>query len=213
MDGGGAYSDLQDRALESLTDDADRYAVTALFGLAICELSLPQVSAVPGEEALPVRTPEFIRREPPLYDQLAETASRSWWTKTVERAAKVRLAEATIGGLAGLSAAIALVGEELVSGLASLSILPLTALLLIEVVVVVGWIGAQQRPGRRLQSVTHLAVSLVIALLLVFLIKNTDDIEIPPLPTTVFALLLTMIVEAISVATDKADLLNRLSDD
>lgn len=57
------------------------------------------------------------------------------------------------------------------------------------------------------------AISLVIDLLLVFLIKNPEKIEISQLPTIVFALLLTMIVEAISVATDKADLLNRLSED
>lgn len=113
----------------------------------------------------------------------------------------------------GSSAAIALVGEELVNGLASLPVLPLAVLLIIEVVVVAGWLATQQRPGRRLQSITHLAESFVIGLLLVLLIKNPEAIEISLLPTIIFALFLTVIVEAISVATDKADLLNRLSED
>ena len=107
-----------------------------------------------------MRTPEFIRREPQLSDQLAETTTWWWWTRSVERTARARLFGSSIGWLAGLSAAIALRGEELVNGLASLSLAPLLGLLLAEVFVTAGWLGAQQRPGRRLRSVAHLGLSM-----------------------------------------------------
>lgn len=196
-------------AIQSLDDEMDRYATTALLGLAVSEAAeLPTV-----DRALPIRTPEFIRREPPLYDQLAHTGRWPWWTTVVDRTARARLAEASIGWLAGLSAAIAVVGEEFVNGLASLPTVPLICLSMLGVLVILGWVGAQQKPGRRLAPVAHVAISGLIAGLLVLLIRNPANIDLPLLPTTVLGLLLTAIIEAVATATDKADLLNRLRED
>lgn len=107
-------------AMKSLTDDADRYAETALYGLALSEplqAALTSNATAADDERLPVRTPDFIRREPPLYDQLADATDRPWWIRSVEAAARARVAEASIGWLAGISASIAIVGNELVDGL------------------------------------------------------------------------------------------------
>lgn len=84
---------------------------------------------------------------------------------------------------------------------------------MVELLVILGWIGAQQKPARRLAPVIHVVVSVAIAGLLVLLIKNPPEVDISALATMVFTLLLAIIVEAVSVATDKADLLNRLRDD
>ncbi|MCP4958574.1 MAG: hypothetical protein GY925_04805, partial [Actinomycetia bacterium] len=92
-------------AMKSLNDDADRYAETALFGLAVSEplqAALDTDADAANREQLPVRTPDFLRREPPLYDQLANASAKTWWMRTVERAARTRVAESSIGWLAGV---------------------------------------------------------------------------------------------------------------
>lgn len=149
---------LLDRSVESLTDETDRYAATALLGLALCEMLQQESDSSLSDETLPVRTPEFIRREPPLYDQLAETVSLPSGMRLVEWASTIRLAEGSVGWLAGLSAAIALIGEELVNGLASLSTPPLIGLLILGGLVVAGWLAAQQRPSRRFHSIASTAL-------------------------------------------------------
>jgi hypothetical protein len=154
-----------------------------------------------------------LRREPPLYDQLADVSGRRRWLGLVERAAGLRVAESSIGWLAGLSAAIAMIGEELVNGLAALSIVPLLVMLVVESMLVAGWFAARQSRHRRFNGVPHFVLAVVLALLLVLLIKAPPEVEISLLPTVILTILLSLIIEVISVATDKADLLNRLGDD
>ncbi len=202
---------LTDMAMRCLNDDADRYAETVLYGLALAETSTAAWST--SEAKLPVRTPDFIRREPPLYDQLGQVSDRSWWLSLVNRAAQVRAAEASIGWLAGLWAAIALISEEFVSGLASLPLVPLLALLLLEAVLIFGWLAARQAAGNWLSGLRHLMSAGGLALLLVLLLTGPEDTNLSILPGIALTAILTLVVEVVSVATDKADLLNRLGDD
>jgi hypothetical protein len=208
--------DVTPLAMKSLCDDADRYAETALYGLALSERLqarlVDDVEAANGER-LPVRTPDFLRREPPLYDQLADVSAQSWWVRLVEAAARARVAEASIGWLAGISAAIAIIGNELVDGLQALPLLPLTIVLVVEVLISLAWLAARQSGHRRLSGVPHFGLALVFALLLVGLITAPSEVQMPATPIAVLALLLALIIEIVAVATDKADLLNRLDDD
>ncbi|MEM9655653.1 MAG: prenyltransferase/squalene oxidase repeat-containing protein [Actinomycetota bacterium] len=211
--GGQGDEQAAEAAIRSLNDDADRYAETVLLGLAVSEAEQVADAGLVAQQALPIRTPDFLRREPPLYDQLADISGRRRWLGLVERAAGLRVAESSIGWLAGLSAAIAMIGEELVNGLAALSIVPLVVMLVVESMLVAGWLAARQSRHRRFNGVPHFALAVVLAVLLVLLIKAPPEVEISFLPTVILTILLSLIIEVISVATDKADLLNRLGDD
>jgi hypothetical protein len=115
--------------------------------------------------------------------------------------------------LVGLSACIALIGEEFVNGLNSLPTVALSIILAVEVALALGWLAARQSPRHPFRGVPHFVLAGVLATLLVLLVESPTDVEIELLPTVVFALLVTIIIEVIAVATDKADLLNRLADD
>ena len=214
--GGQGDEEVEEAAIKSLNDDADRYAETVLLGLAVSEgLRAEKFADHQGvdDRKLPIRTPDFLRREPPLYDQLADVSGQRRWLGLVERASRARVAEASIGWLAGLSAAIAMIGEELVNGLSALSLAPLVVMLIVESPLVAGWLAARQSRHRRLNGLPHFAFAVALALLVVLLIKAPEGVEISVLPTIILTILLALIVEVISVATDKADLLNRLGED
>lgn len=197
--------------MRSLHDGADRYAETVLYGLALAEASTAAWST--SDETLPVRTPDFIRREPPLYDQLGQVSDRTAWLSVVNRAAQVRAAEASIGWMAGLWGAIALISEEFITGLSALPLLPLLALLLLEAALISGWIAARQSPKRRFRGASHFVFAGALAVLLVMFLAGPSEADLAPVPGVVLAGLLALVVEVISVATDKVDLLNRLNDD
>ena len=84
---------------------------------------------------------------------------------------------------------------------------------MVEALLVLGWLAARQGSRHRFAGVPHYAMAVVLALLLVLLIKSPPDVDVPPLPTIALTILLSLIIEVIAVATDKADLLNRLGDD
>lgn len=202
---------VTDLAMRSLNDDADRYAETVLYGLALAETSTAAWSK--ADERLPVQTPDFLRREPPLYDQLGQVSDRSWWLGLVNRAAQVRAAEASIGWMAGLWAAIALISEEFVNGLAALPLIPLLLLVALEALLAAGWLAARQMSSRPLAGLSHLSLACGLAVLLVLLLTGPGDSDLTVLPGIALTALLALVVEVVSVATDKADLLNRLGDD
>ena len=203
--------EVEDLAMRSLTDDTDRYAETSLYGLALTE-SLVPINSI-GDQRMPVRTPDFLRREPPLYDQLVSETGRGWSVRLIDRAAAARIAESSIGWMAGLWAAIALIGEEFVNGLAALPLVPLLGILGLEVLLAIGWLAARQGRDRRLSGLPHLVCAGGLATLLVMLLTGSEEVVISWLPTVALVALLALVVEVVSVATDKADLLNRLGDD
>ena len=193
----------------SLTEEADRYAETALHALVLAEV-LDADRGGTATASLPLSTPDFIRREPPLYDQLADVSSRRWWLRLVEGASRRRLAEASIGWVAGLSAAIAMVGEELFNGLNALPVVALGALLAVQTLLALGWLAARQDRQRKFNGVAHFLLAVGLSALLVLLVASPDDVDLSVGPAVVLVLLLALIIEVIAIATDKADLLNRL---
>ena len=205
--------DVVEPALRSLSDEADRYAETCLFGLTLAETLRSESTESPSDHRLPIRTPEFIRQEPPLYDQLGQLSLRTRWLKLIDYAASVRAAEASIGWMAGLWAAIALISEEFVNGLASLPVAILASIVTLEIALALGWLAARQTRGRRLTGVPHFCFAGVLALLVILLLTSPSDVSLSLLPASALTLLLGLIIEVVSVATDKADLLNRLGDD
>lgn len=206
--------ELTGLVFDALTDDADRYAKTALHGLAAAEQNKrADLVTESAKRSFPVRTPEFIRREPPLYDELAELTSYGAWMRFVDWTARSRVAENSIGWLAGLSAAIAVTSEELVGGLSAIGTAPLIAVLVVEALLMLGWVASRQQQRQSLRGIPHLGFALLIAVLVVLLIRSPPEVEIPPLATVVLLCGLGLLVEVVSVATDKADLLNRIAND
>ena len=113
-------------AIRSLNDDADRYAETVLLGLAVSESARVRNRHRPGSSRPLLPTGPDTRLPPPRATPLRPARPRSAhgrrWAGLVERGARARVAESSIGWLAGLSAAIAMIGEELVNGLSALAI-------------------------------------------------------------------------------------------
>lgn len=207
---------VADLAMKSLTEDADRYAETVVYGLALAEPSAAKQithEGWAGTQALPLRTPDFLRREPPLYDQLNNVSSRSWWARIVDRTARLRVAESSIGWLAGVSAALAIVGTEVIDGLSALPLGVLAVILVLETLIGIGWLGARQGSRSAMRGVPHLVLAGGLAALVVLLVTSPADTSLRPLSAVALGGLLALIIEVVAVATDKADLLNRLDDD
>ena len=204
-------------AVEALTDESDRYAETTLRGLALAEYSIGPDHQDPrrpaGEAKLPVRTPEFMREEPPLYDELAEVSSWRRWVQLVELGARHRVAESSIGWLIGLSAAIALIGEEFVLGLASLGAAAVSLIIGFEAMLALGWLTARRGRKTLLAVLRHYTIANVLAAALVILITRPESMRVGQLSAVALTLLFGLVIEIVSIATDKADLLNRLGDD
>ncbi len=207
---------VMDMALDALSDDADRYAETALYGLALAEsltVESDDEADAASSHCLPVRTPQFIRHEPTIYDQLAETTPAKPWTSFVDRCARLRLFETTIGWLAGISAAIAIVGEELIDGVQALPLAALVVFAVLEAILVGAWLAIRHSSRRPLNGVPHFLLAIGLATLVILVVKAPADMAIPLFPTVILVVMLGLIVDAVAVATDKADLLNRLGDD
>ena len=207
---------LTDLALDAMASGADRYAETALHSVALAEaLTLEQANeaAAASHHQLPVRTPQFLRHEPSIYDQLAETSTTRRWTSFVDRCARLRVFETTIGWLAGMSAAVAVIGEELIEGIQALPTVALVAVASIETILVAAWLAIRHSNRRPLNGLPHFILALVLAGLIMAVIQAAPELTLSRFPVVVLTVMLGLIIDAIAVATDKADLLNRLGAD
>jgi hypothetical protein len=199
--------------LASLDERADRYSQTCLYALALAEIAAQRpADSTHTAGRLPIRTPEFIRREPPIYDQLAEITTRTWWLRTTNKLARARLMESAVGWLVGTSAALAVLSGELLAGLRSLPTLVLLPLLIIEAILSLSWLSIRSGTGR-LGGFPHFGFAILIAVGLTFLVTSPPDAAMDVAPALALTAILTLIIDGVAVATDKADLLSRLDDE
>ena len=204
---------ITEAALKSCTEQSDRYAEAALYAIALGEtLTRERAHDASAHDVvkLPARTPDFLRREPPLYDQLADVADYRRWISLVDHSARTRIAESMIGWFAGLSAGIAIIGDELIAGLSSLPALPLVLTLIVGTTLTVGWLAVRHNDRRRLNGLPHFAGAAILATLLVLMINSPPDVDMTTISALTLGLLLALIIDVVAVATDQADLLNRL---